>query len=129
MDFSIPVTVFRADPMTITIDKSPFLTEAFISEAKIVEDRGAFLMQIQFEQRGVWLLEQYTTTHPGRNLVIQAQFGPKLKESRWLAAPKITRRISNGVLTFTPDASREEAELIVKGLNNVAEKVRKKSKW
>jgi hypothetical protein len=44
-------------------------------------------------------------------------------ESRWLAAPVIPRRISNGVLTFTPDASREEADLIAIGLNNVAKKV------
>jgi hypothetical protein len=30
------------------------------------------------------------------------------------------------VLTFTPDASREETEQIVLGLNNVAKKVREK---
>ena len=129
MDFSMPVTVFRAQPMTITVDRSPILTEAFISEAKVVDDKGAFMLQIQFEKRGVWMLEQYTTTQQGKHLVIFSQFGPKLKESRWLAAPTITRRISNGVLTFTPDATREEAELIAKGLNNVAEKIRKDEKW
>ena len=43
----------------------------------------------------------------------------------WLAAPLIRRPIADGVLTFTPDASREEAEKIVKGLNNVTEKIKK----
>ena len=52
-----------------------------------------------------------------------------LAENRWLAAPVIPSRIGNGVLTFTPDASREEADQIVLGLNNVAKKVQDKSSW
>jgi murein DD-endopeptidase MepM/ murein hydrolase activator NlpD len=46
--------------------------------------------------------------------------GRKTRDGRWLAAPIITRRISNGVLVFTPDCSREEADQLVLGLNNVA---------
>ena len=37
-----------------------------------------------------------------------------------MAAPRIARRISNGVISFTPDATRDEAEQIAIGLNNVA---------
>ncbi len=37
--------------------------------------------------------------------------------------PRINRRISNGELVFTPDATREEAERIVKGVNNVSKKI------
>jgi hypothetical protein len=51
------------------------------------------------------------------------------RDPRWLAAPQITKHLSAGVFTFTPDATREEAERIVTGLNNVAEKVKKDSKW
>jgi hypothetical protein len=32
-------------------------------------------------------------------------------------------------LTFTPDATREEADQIVLGLNNVAEKIQGKLGW
>ena len=46
-------------------------------------------------------------------------------EARWLAAPMITRRITNGLFVFTPDCSREEAERIVLGLNHVARQTHK----
>ena len=49
-------------------------------------------------------------------------------EARWLAAPRISQRIKDGVLVFTPDATREEAERIVRGLNNVAIKLGNKPK-
>ena len=35
------------------------------------------------------------------------------------------RTITNGVLIFTPDATREEAERIVLGINNAAEELGK----
>ena len=56
-------------------------------------------------------------------IAIFSQFGEEMKDYRWLAAPVINRRISDGVLVFTPDATREEAEEIALGLNNVAKKV------
>jgi len=129
MDFSRRVPVYRDKPVLINVDKAPFLTEVHVSEAKVVEVLGGFDLQIQFNRRGTWVLEQYTTVHPGRHLVIFSQFGEKMKQHRWLGAPAITRRISKGILTFTPDATREETELIVHGLNNVAEKVRKETAW
>ena len=49
------------------------------------------------------MLEQYTAANPGRHLVIFGQWGDKLADGRWLAAPLITHRISNGLLAFTPD--------------------------
>ena len=45
-----------------------------------------------------------------------------MAEGRWLAAPRINKRIADGVLVFTPDATREEAEQIALGLNNLAQK-------
>jgi hypothetical protein len=59
----------------------------------------------------------------GRRLVIFSEFGKKLSQNRWLAAPLIQRRIENGLLVFTPDATRAEAEEIAAGLNRVAEKL------
>ena len=46
-------------------------------------------------------------------------------ETRWLAAPLITKRISDGVFIFTPDASKEETERIVNGLKNVIKQLQK----
>ena len=74
-------------------------------------------MSIQFDHQGTLLLEQYSTLNRGRKFAIFTQFGDKLKESRWLAAPIISRRITDGLLMFTPDATREEAEQIARGLN------------
>jgi hypothetical protein len=50
-------------------------------------------------------------------------------ESRWLAAPIVRKRIGDGKLIFTPDATREECDTIVTGLNAVAKKVKEKSNW
>jgi hypothetical protein len=40
----------------------------------------------------------------------------------------MNERILDGTLTFTPDATREETERIVRGLNNVAIRAGNKSK-
>ena len=53
----------------------------------------------------------------------------KLNEGRWLAAPYIHNRTGDGVLLFTPDATRQEADNIAFGLNNVAKKIEAQSKW
>lgn len=130
MDFSTTVPVYREKPVMVTVDKSPFVTEADVESAKVVDVRGGFDLQIQFDRRGTWLLEEYTTTNPGKHFAVFSEFGvKKSRTSRWLAAPIIYRRISNGILRFTPDATREEAEKIALGLNNVAKKVNEASKW
>ena len=41
----------------------------------------------------------------------------------------ITKVISNGRFVFAPDATREEAERIVRGLNNMAKKLKTKDNW
>jgi preprotein translocase subunit SecD len=127
-EFSSPVPIFREKPIMVNVEKSSFLTEADIAEAKLVEVLGGFALRIQFNQHGTWTLEQFTTTNPGKRIALLCRFGPKFKEVRWLAAPRISQRISNGVLTFTPDATREETEQIVLGLNNMAKQAAKRSK-
>ena len=81
---------------------------------------GGFAIEIQFDENGTWLLEQYSAANPGGHFAIFGQWGDKLANGRWLAAPLITRRIADGVLAFTPDCSRAEADQLVPGLNNVA---------
>ncbi len=78
---------------------------------------------------GGLILEQYSGSNSGRHFVIYGQWGSKAGEGRWLAAPSITQRISDGVLTFTPDCSLEEANKLVAGLNVVAKKNQKQKKF
>jgi hypothetical protein len=117
---SAPVPISRATQVMINVEKIPFIDEAHVAGARLVDTLGGFSLAIQFDQHGTWLLEQYSATSPGRHISIAAQFGGKLNQTRWLAAPLITRRISDGALVFTPDATHEEAAEIVRGLNNVA---------
>src|SRR5258708_7322398 len=114
------VQVYREHPVSVSIEKEPFLTEANVSEAKIEESLGGFSIRIKFDRQGTWLLEQYSSANPGRHFAIFSQFvnhpGEKVSPGRWLAAPQIPQRIKDGVLTFTPDATREETANIVLGL-------------
>jgi preprotein translocase subunit SecD len=114
-------------PIRFTIYKEPFLTEKNIKEAKVIDVIGGFALQIQFDRQGSWLLEEYTSANQNKHILVESQvFGPgeeKLNKGRWLAAPQIRNHITDGLFTFTPEASREEAEQIALGLNHVAAKL------
>ena len=117
------ISVSRATPMGVCVVKSPFLNESALSAASLVEDHGGFALKLEFNQFGRTILEQYSGTYQGQRFAIRSQFGvePNVVD-RWLAAPRIPRRIKDGVLIFTPDTDRAEAEQIVLGLNNHAKK-------
>jgi hypothetical protein len=119
------VSVLRSAPMAVTIAPDPVLTEANMIAAKIVESSGTFAIEVQFDEISTASLEQLTASNLGRHLVIYAQWGDKLVNGRWLAAPVINHRIGDGVLVFTPDASRAEADEIVLGVNIAAKKIAK----
>ena len=119
------VPIYRANPILVNVEREPFLTEGDVQEASVVEATGGFLIRIQFTRHGTLVLENITTSKKGRRMAIQSQFG----QARWLGAPMISRRITNGLLTFTPDATREEADRIVRGLNNLALAVNKKARF
>jgi preprotein translocase subunit SecD len=127
--------VFRAQPVKLIVNKDPFLTEANIKEAKVIDNMGGFALSIQFDKQGSWLLEEYTAASRGKHIAVYCQFMPggehKLNTGRWLAAPLIQNHIADGVFIFTPDATREEAERIATGLNDVASKLQtgQEVKW
>jgi len=116
------VPVYREKPVWVTVQKKPFLSEANVTAASVVDEVGGYSLRVQFDDDGQVLLEDYTARNRSRRIAIFSQFAPELKDYRWLAAPTISHRISDGVLVFTPDATREEAEEIAAGLNNVAKK-------
>ncbi len=125
------ISVPRNAPVRMIVEKGSFLTQNNVTEARILDAVGGFGLRLQFDRRGTWLLEQYTSGNGGKHLAVFSQFisppEEKLNKGRWLAAPRINHRISNGVLIFTPDATREEAEQIVLGLNNLARQLKKKT--
>ena len=119
------VTVLRSQPVQANISKEPILTEANIIAATLLETPGGFAVEVKFNDTGKYTLEQFSSANPGRHFVIYGQWGDKIKDGRWLAAPIIGHRLANGVLAFTPDADREEARQLVLGLNNYAKIVAK----
>jgi hypothetical protein len=117
------VPVYRAQVIMVNVEKTPFLSEEQVADAKVIDEVGGYVLRVQFDPHGTVLLEQATTGNRGLKIAIFSQFGEKMMDYRWLAAPVITHRITDGVLVFTPDATREETEEIAAGLNNVSKKV------
>jgi len=123
-DKNVPVTIGRNAPFAVNVNKLPFLEELNIRRAEVVDDGlGGFAMKIEYNRQGTWLLEQYTVANKGKHVAVFAEFG----EIRWLAAPRIDHRITDGVFTFTPDATREEAERLVLGVNNTVKRERSRT--
>jgi preprotein translocase subunit SecD len=123
------VPIYRQHPFMVNVQKEPILTELNITEAQVEDVVGGFAIRLQFDKQGTWILEQHSVDSKGRRFAIYCEFGEQLKEKRWLAAPIIFRRINDGVLVFTPDATREEAEQLVLGLNNIGRAVKKNNEW
>lgn len=116
-----PIRVFRDQPVTINIHRESFLDTGFMERADLVSVPGGHAIQVAFNKAGAMRLESVTTASRGQRVAIFAEW----TQGRWLAAPVITRRIADGVFIFTPDASYEEAEMIVLGLNNLIKKLGK----
>lgn len=124
-DRSAPVPIYRAKPVLINVDKAAFLDERSLTNAVLMELGDSFAIQVQFSHSGAKILEQYTTSFRSRHCAIASQWGEKTFTNRWLAAPLFNRTISDGTLVFTPDASHEEALLIVNALNNALKFIEK----
>jgi hypothetical protein len=126
------VTVHTNPLIRFNVQKMPFLTEANVKTAKVVDSVGGFVLSLQFDRQGSWLLENYTGPNRGKHFAVYSQWADakgELNKGRWLAAPKITAPIKDGFLTFTPEATREDADQIALGLNNVAKKLGTTDKW
>ena len=115
------IPIYRRTPIMMTVASEAFLDEGYIMEASVIESVGGFMLRIQYDKRGTGLLENATHQMRNQHIAIHSNF----PESRWLAAPVVDRPITNGLLVFTPDATREEADRIANGLNNLSKKLRK----
>ncbi len=118
---NMSVPIYRKNPIFVNVEKSAFLDSADIADAAVVDAEGGFDIMLKFNWRGTQILQGVTTANRGGRIAVFCSFG----KTRWLASPQIQKPIKDGVLTFTPDATREEAEDIVKGLKDVAKEVGK----
>jgi len=119
----------RSNPVTLQIESLYLLTEENVVKARVVQQMGTHSLEIQFDNWAIPLLEHNSSSNQGRRLAIQAQWGPEQEFTRWLGAPRMNKRIINGTITFTPDASLEECYQIVAGLNNNARKPKSQLEW
>ena len=118
------VAIGRTPLMYVKLEKSGFLDTGDILRARLVDNIdkvGGWAIAVQFDSHGTLLLDSMTSRYKGMHLAIMLG----AKEERWVAAPLINHRITNGYLVFTPEATREEAERYVRGLNNIAKKIHK----
>ena len=124
-DQTSAITVIRSAPVHFNIDREPVLDEHSVIAASVADQLGGFVIDVQFNRQGSWILERTTVMHKGKRLAIHSHFGTE----RWLAAQVISGKNSTGHLVFTPDCTREEAERMVRGLNNTVRKLQFKENW
>lgn len=122
-DGALEVPVYRAAPRMMRFEREPILSENNILEATLVDQAGLFAIELKLDKKGTWLLERYSVTGRGLHLGVFSHWGP----ARWLAAPTLDKVNSSGRILFTPDASKEEADRIVRGLNNARKKLDSKN--
>src|SRR6185295_12522053 len=121
---SSPVHILRSNPLPLNVTRDPVIDEGHIEHAEVAQDSfGGYSIRLSLNRQGTWLFENLTVANRGRRLAVWSQFGDsadkkKSAEARWLGAPMITKHVADGVFEFTPDASREETDRIVAGLNN-----------
>jgi hypothetical protein len=120
-----PKATFRSGE-AIDIQPDLVLTDGSLVSAEIVDNPAGFFLKLNFDRHGQMKLEAVTIANRNRRLAVLVNWSTGRKdapgESRWLAAPMIFQKNPTGTLVFTPDASREEVELIVRGLNNAVKK-------
>lgn len=124
------VSVVRSSPIELSIEKEAFMDERDITSARLVDTVGGFAIIIHGTTHARIVLEMNSVARLGRRMAIASTWtpGPDATETRWLAAPVFRQPLREGVFSFTPDCTREEAEHIVRGLNNVAIKLENQPK-
>ena len=118
------IKVIRASPVSINVEKNAFADEGYVEQARVVDGMAGPMIVIKLNTQGALRLQMWTVDKPGRRVAIWS----KWTEGRWLAAPQVRKPIEDGYIAFAPGATREEAERIVRGLNNVAIKLKNQAK-
>jgi hypothetical protein len=115
------ITVGRENPQTFYVS-GPMLGELQLEGAQLWEGQpGQYAIHLKFDREGRHMLESLSLSYRGKRLAIMSQF----PEPRWVGTVRLERHIADGTLLFRPDATREEAEHIVKGLNLAVARLKK----
>lgn len=126
------VEVIRSFPQKFPIMREPFMDERDVARATLLETAdGGFVIRVDATPHGRQAMEMATVAINGRHVVIFCQWnvdGQKQPEARWLGAPLVRTPLHNGSIVFSADCTREEAQRIVDGLNNVAVKLKNQPK-
>lgn len=125
------VSVLRSSPVQLSVERDALLDERDIKSARLMETPGGFLIVIECTFHGRMSLEAGSVTRMGRHMAIASTWATgdgEHTDTRWLAAPVFRQALRDGVFSFTPDCSLEEARHIVRGLNNVAVKLENQPK-
>ncbi|KAB2659705.1 MAG: hypothetical protein DVB32_07580 [Verrucomicrobia bacterium] len=117
------ITVGERMKTQVNVDLSPFADTADLLNATVVDidEMGGFGIRLNFNDHGKLVLDTVTASSKGMRMPVLVAY----TQVRWLGAPRINRRITDGSLVFTPDCTRQEAERIVRGLTNVIHKLSK----
>jgi hypothetical protein len=114
------IKIKRTPPsVTLNVEKNAFADEGYLEEARVLDGMAGPILYLKFNTQGALRLQMWTVARPGRRVAVWS----KWTEGRWLGAPQINKPIEDGLLVFSPDATREELERIARGLNNVAIKL------
>ncbi len=123
-----PKAVFR-NGTVVNILNDAALSDMSLVSAELLEDQvGGFRIKLAFDEHGKSKLEAISINNREQRLAVFVSWSTgskdkeKAGEARWLAAPVMYSRNGSGILVFTPDATREEAEIIVRGLNKMVKK-------
>lgn len=115
------ITVGREPAQTFSVT-TPVLSEDNLAKAQIWDGNpGEFAIHLQFDREGTRSLEMLSVSYRGKRLAIGGQF----PDPRWIGTVRMERRIADGTLLFRPNATREEAEKMVRLLNNTVAKLKK----
>jgi hypothetical protein len=130
---SAKAQVIRRLPQTYPVQQSPFIDERDIVRATVVEaPDGGFMIQVELTQpHGRQALEMGTVSSLGRHLLIFGQWTTETDtkpEERWLGAPVVRNVLRTGMIVFSADMDREEADRFVEGINRVAVKLKNQKK-
>ncbi len=115
--------IFRARPFNLTVQREPVLDEGFMEKVELVDtdEVGGYAIKVTFDKLGARRLDALSVEHRSQRLAVHAEW----TETRWLGAPILNKRITNGEFIFTPDATREETDRLVRGLSNVVSHLKK----
>lgn len=115
------ISVYRENPVKLLVYKEPVIDERHLAKVEVIDAKEGFVMVVRMNPEGTLLLQNISAGERGKRLVVESMF----TELRFLGALYLARNIPDGILVFQPDATREEAERIVRGINNLIKEINK----